>query len=211
MKKNSISQSAFFNWRILIGFVLCATGISMALAGFGQNRWDEPHPNRPSVVSNATDSPDATPTPTVPPCPAIFAYISNENDNDVSVIDTSDNTVVATVGVGSLPFGVAVKPDGTRAYVTNNGSSSVSVIDTSTNTVVATVGVGSAPSEVAVKPDGTRAYVTNSSSNNISVIDTSNNTVVATMGVGSGPKGCRWQAEPSASSATRSSLASASA
>src|SRR5947208_11748765 len=151
MKKNSISQSAFFNWRILIGFVLCATGISMALAGFGQNRWDEPHPNRPSVVSNATDSPDATPTPTGPPCPAIFAYISNENDNDVSVIDTCDNTTVATVGVGSLPFGVAVKPDGTRAYVTNIGSSSVLAMDTYKHRVVASEGRGEQPLGVRVQ------------------------------------------------------------
>jgi YVTN family beta-propeller protein len=58
--------------------------------------------------------------------------------------------VVATVGVGSGPHGVAVNPSGTRAYVANYASSSVSVIDTATNSVVATVGVGSYPEGVAV-------------------------------------------------------------
>jgi YVTN family beta-propeller protein len=60
-------------------------------------------------------------------------------------IDTADNTVAATVPVGTFPAGVAVTPDGKHAYVPTTGGvgpGSVSVIDTATNTVVATVGVG---------------------------------------------------------------------
>jgi YVTN family beta-propeller protein len=109
----------------------------------------------------------------------------------VSVIDTATNTVVATVPVGSFPFGVAITPDGTHAYVTNQDSHTVSVIDTATNTVVATVPVGteSAPREVAITPDGTHAYVTNIFANTVSVIATATNTVVATVPVGSAPDG----------------------
>src|SRR5262249_12119613 len=116
-------------------------------------------------------------------CPAMLAYIADLDSNDVSVIDTSNNTVLATVPVGNSPFGVAVERAGTRVYVTNGNDDSVSVIDTFNNTVVATEGVGLGPAGVAVKPDGTRAYVTNSNSadNTVSVIDTSNNTVVATV------------------------------
>lgn len=47
--------------------------------------------------------------------------------------------MVATVGVGKHPYGVAITPDGSRAYVTNLESYNVSVIDTSSNTVVATI------------------------------------------------------------------------
>jgi YVTN family beta-propeller protein len=71
-----------------------------------------------------------------------FAYISNSGSNTVSVINTATNTVVATVSVGTNPFGVAMTPDGSRVYVTNEGSNTVSVIDTATNTVTATVPVG---------------------------------------------------------------------
>ena len=46
------------------------------------------------------------------------AYITNEN-NIESVIDTTTNTVTATIPVGSLPFGVAVSPDGSTVYVAN--------------------------------------------------------------------------------------------
>jgi YVTN family beta-propeller protein len=78
--------------------------------------------------------------------------VTIQTSNSVSVIDTASNTVVATVGVGMNPFGVAITPDGTRAYVTNANSSSVSVIDTASNTVVATVGVGGLPEGVAITP-----------------------------------------------------------
>lgn len=40
---------------------------------------------------------------------APFAYISNVNDDTVSVIDTATNTVTATVSVESHPCGVAVR------------------------------------------------------------------------------------------------------
>jgi len=130
------------------------------------------------------------------PLPAPRAYVTNRTTNDVSVVDTETNTVVATVPTGTTPFGVAISPKGDRAYVTNQGSDSVSVIDTATNDVVATVPlhVGSWPTGLAVTPDGTRVYVanhTNASFNpsTVSVIDTATNTVVATVGVGVEPWG----------------------
>ena len=94
---------------------------------------------------------------------APFAYITNSGSNNISVIDTATNTVVATVPVGILPYGVSVNTAGTRVYVANQGSNNISVIDTVTNTVVATVPIGSMamPSGVSVNPAGTRVYVTN--------------------------------------------------
>ncbi len=72
--------------------------------------------------------------------------------NNVSVIDTAANAVVATVPVGTAPLDVAITPDGTHAYVTNFASNNVSVINTTTDTVIATVptGAGSRPVGVAV-------------------------------------------------------------
>ncbi|MCD2158289.1 YncE family protein, partial [Rhodococcus cerastii] len=82
------------------------------------------------------------------------------------------DTVVATVGVGALPYWVAIAPDGAHAYTANAGNASVSVIDTATNTVTATVGVGTGPYGVAVAPDGARAYTANAGNASVSVIDT---------------------------------------
>ena len=85
-------------------------------------------------------------------------YVTNQNSDTVSVIDTATNTVVATIAVGDGPYAVAVDPAGTRAYVANLFSNNVSVIDTATNTVVATIPVGNSPYAVAVHPAGTRVY-----------------------------------------------------
>ncbi len=117
------------------------------------------------------------------------AYVTSHNLNNVSVIATASNTVVATVPVGSQPHGVAITPDGAFAYVTNTSTDDVSVIATASNTVVATVPVGVTPSGVAITPDGAFVYVGNFDANDVSVIATASNTVVATVPVGVGPHG----------------------
>ena len=67
------------------------------------------------------------------------AYITNFNANTVSVIDTTSNTVTATIPGFTSPFGVAVSPDGSTVYVANFIDETVSVIATATNTVTATI------------------------------------------------------------------------
>ena len=67
------------------------------------------------------------------------AYVTNEGDNTVSVIDTESNDATGMISVGSAPFGVAVTPTGTEVYVTNVGGNTVSVIDTNTNAVTKTI------------------------------------------------------------------------
>ena len=116
------------------------------------------------------------------------AYVTNNGDNTISVIDTSSNTVVATVHVGAGPEGVAISPDGTRLYVANDGGA-VWVLDTSNNTVVAKVTVGGDPYGVAITPDGTRVYVTQDNGASVSAIDTSSNTVIAKISLPAAPSG----------------------
>jgi YVTN family beta-propeller protein len=105
------------------------------------------------------------------------------------VIDTATNAVIATIGVGVSPVGVAITPDGSRVYVANNLGGSVSVINTGTNTVIATIGMAQ-PVVPAITPDGSRAYVTTNFTGSMVVIDTATNAVVATIvGVGTDPQG----------------------
>ncbi len=115
-----------------------------------------------------------------------FAYVTQIGLHQVSVIDISTNTVVATIPVGATPTAVILSPDGSRAYVTTQGydpllgpSYTISVIDTATNTVVATIpGAG----RLAISPDGTRLYGLDWHPGvGVEVIDTSTNSVVATI------------------------------
>jgi YVTN family beta-propeller protein len=104
------------------------------------------------------------------------------------VINTTTNTVTATITVGTYPWSVAVTPNGEYAYVTNEGGNTVSVINTATNTVTATITVGNYPRCVAITPDGAYAYVTNNDPvGTVSIINTATNAVTATVTVGSLP------------------------
>ena len=108
-----------------------------------------------------------------------FAYVANGGSDTVSVIDTATHppSVVATVGVGMSPDGVAVTPNGKHVYVANAASNTVSVIRAATNTVGGLpIPVGVNPIGVAFTPDGTQAYVANFDGT-VSVINTATKTV----------------------------------
>ena len=124
---------------------------------------------------------------------APFAYITNQEDATVSVIDTATNIVVATIPVGSSPLSVAVNSAATRAYVANFGANSVSVIDTSTNTVIDTIQLPNNNVQgIAVNAAGTRVYATGSETGHddglVSVIDTATDTIVASITVARLPR-----------------------
>lgn len=117
-------------------------------------------------------------------------YVTNRNDNTVSVIDPATNTAVKTIPVGGGPSGIAVTPNGAFAYVVNEFDNTVSVIDAAAEAVVATVPVGNGPRGIAITPNGAFAYVTNASDNTVSVINTANDTVVGLpISVGGFPNG----------------------
>jgi YVTN family beta-propeller protein len=112
-------------------------------------------------------------------------YSINQGSNNVSVINTSDNTVGTTISVGATPVWGVVSPDGARVFVLNQGDGTVSIIDTASDTVIApptgvtltnaTVQVGSGPNYAIYDSHLNRVYVTNQGSNTLSVIDTDAN------------------------------------
>lgn len=116
------------------------------------------------------------------------AYVANQGDDTVSVIDTTTKAVISTIVHASFasPYGVAVSPDGTKVYVTNSGSNTVSVISTASNTVTNTIPVGNVPKGISFNPQGTRAYVANYADSTVSVINTSS-LAVTTLPVGLNP------------------------
>jgi len=117
-----------------------------------------------------------------------IAYVTNLLDNTVSVIDTSTNTVTATIAVGNEPNGIVFSPDHTRAYVTNRGThdlAAVSVIDTASNTVVATLDVPGSDTPIfpGISPDGKTLYIPSEFFNSVVVYDIASGTVRATISI----------------------------
>lgn len=102
--------------------------------------------------------------------------------NTVSVINTTTNTDISDITVGTGAVGIAISPDGTKVYA---GGNTLSVINTSNNIVINTIAANSYG--VSVSADGNLVYTTNNTSNNVNVINTSTNTVSTTVTVGSSP------------------------
>jgi YVTN family beta-propeller protein len=109
------------------------------LGEYGEAAW-----NKDPVFGGVAVTPDGS-----------KVYVANAASNNVSVIDTASNTVIATTPVGAAPVGVAVTPDGSKVYVANSNSNSVSVIATPTNTVIGSpinVGTGPAAFGIFIQP-----------------------------------------------------------
>lgn len=113
---------------------------------------------------------------------APFAYVANSGTRNVSVIDTADDTVKATIAlpdtqptVHPYAYGVAVGASGQNVYVGLQDTNEVAVIDAATNSVIKRIGLGGdSPSGLAVNDAETRLYVTSNLSNTLIVIDISN-------------------------------------
>jgi YVTN family beta-propeller protein len=122
-------------------------------------------------------------------------FVTNQNDNNVEIIDASNEESLKNVTVGKWPYGIVVNPVTTKAYVTNYGDDTVSVIDygfNSSNTlfakVIATVDVQSSPAGIAVDPYKNHIFVANSGAGDISVINGLNNRVIKNVSVGIFPQ-----------------------
>jgi YVTN family beta-propeller protein len=97
----------------------------------------------------------------------VYATQITASGGEVAVIDTTSDTVTASIPVGNRPDGVAFSPKGARAYVANTSDGTVSVIDTATQTAINTINVqptsafSGRPLGVTVSHDGTKVYVSN--------------------------------------------------
>jgi YVTN family beta-propeller protein len=100
--------------------------------------------------------------------------------------------VIATVPVGTGPWGVAYDSGTGEVYVANHYDNTVSVISDSNNTVVATVPVGIEPVGVAYDSGTVEIYVTNNGAGTVSVISDSTHTVIATIPIGTNPVGVAY-------------------
>ena len=100
-----------------------------------------------------------------------YVFVSNGNNDCVSVIDMQRDTVVNTIYLnpeprlgklrGLIPFGVAVSPDQKRLYVAEAGINALAVVDIPTMKVIGHIPTGWFPAKVKVSPDGSKLIVTN--------------------------------------------------
>ncbi len=98
-------------------------------------------------------------------------FVSNGNNDRISVIDIARDTVVGDLALqldprlgglrGLIPFGLALSPDQRRLYVAESGINAVAVVDVPTMRVLGHIPVGWFPGKLAVTPDGRHLVVAN--------------------------------------------------
>jgi putative membrane protein len=125
------------------------------------------------------------------------AYVSNERDGTVTVIDTNTDRVVSTIAVGARPRGIRTSPDGKLVFVALSFSAQqtpgtinkIAAIDHETGKVVAQFDAGTDPEQFAISNDGRRLFISNEDAGTASIVDISSGKVVATVVVGIEPEG----------------------
>ena len=87
-------------------------------------------------------------------------YVLSSGSGNVSAIDTSSDTVVASVAVGAGANFMVYDQKRNRLYITNPVAGTATVLDVSTDTLTpVTLPITGTPVSIAALPDGTRAYV----------------------------------------------------
>lgn len=91
-----------------------------------------------------------------------FVLVADEGEDQLTVLDTSDGDVVATIPTGVEPDAVAVSPDGNLAVVANSDDGTVTPVNLRAMHADRPVHVGDQPDAVGIGgPDGDIALVAN--------------------------------------------------
>ncbi len=96
-------------------------------------------------------------------------YVANNAEGSVSVIDGTNDVVVAMVNVGTLPYVLAVNPVTNKIFVSNTFSNEITLIDGATN-ATSKIEAGSADS-IVIDTKRDRAYLIGWEGTSLTVLD----------------------------------------
>src|ERR1700761_5983819 len=135
-------------------------------------------------------------------------YVTNEVSGDLSIIDSGNYNVLATVPLGKRPRGIHASPDHKTIYVAVSGSpiagpdvdestlpppdksaDGIAIFDVATNKVVRTIHGGSDPENFDVSQDGKQLYISNEDVSAVSILDTASGNIVKSCQMGAQPEG----------------------
>jgi YVTN family beta-propeller protein len=177
------------------------SGGNVFVANLGDNTISVYSPASQSLVATITPAMGLHQNPVylVASTDGLYVFVVTQGNGSspgvLDIINTTTNTIGASVPLGVGPTYSFLDIHLNRLYVTNTGGNSVSVFDVSNvilsaNPAIPTLGtvnVGSGPVSVTALANGLSVYVANSISNDVSVVNSSNLSVVATVPVGQRP------------------------
>src|ERR1700723_4668656 len=137
-------------------------------------------------------------------------YVTNEVSGDLSIIDSGNYNVLATVPLGKRPRGIHPSPDHKFIYVALSGSpiagpdvdestlpppdksaDGIGVFEVASNKVLKMLPAGSDPENFDISPDGKQIYVSNEDEAAVSIIDIDAGKIVKTLKLGAQPEGVK--------------------
>jgi YVTN family beta-propeller protein len=160
-----------------------------------------------AAMADSGAAPAAAPT-----SGALLAYVTNEDSQELTVIDTRTDSAIASIPVGTRPRGVRVSQDGRTVFVALSGSpkcpptmpdeeceklkadkskDGIAVVDAAKHTVSRVLPGGSDPENFDISRDGTTLFVSNEDAGTASVVDIASGKIRSTVKVGKEPEGVR--------------------
>jgi YVTN family beta-propeller protein len=176
-----------------LGYVLFAVGLTVLSTGCNSAK----APEQPAQTVPAETS-------------APRLYVTNEVGGDLSVIDSGNYNVLATIPLGKRPRGIHPSPDHKTIYVALSGSpiagpdvdestvpppdksaDGIGVFDVAQNKLLRVIHGGSDPENFDVSQDGTQLYISNEDVSAVSIVDIASGNVVKSLAIGAQPEGVK--------------------
>lgn len=137
-------------------------------------------------------------------------YVTNEESNEITLIDGRTDTAIANIFVGKRPRGVKVSADGKSLFVALSGSpmsppgtdesklpppdraaDGVAIVDLASRRVMRTLSTGDDPESFDITPDGRLMIVSNEDAGTATAVALPSGQVEAVVPVGGEPEGVR--------------------
>lgn len=115
-----------------------------------------------------------------------YVLVTNNGDDNVSVIDTKTYEVIKSIPTGKGPYGFRVSNYSKLAYVANMKEDTVSVLDLTSFVETKKIKVGKAPMGTAITTDGNTMVVSLNGENSVAIVDIGTGKIEK-ISVGKGP------------------------
>jgi YVTN family beta-propeller protein len=124
------------------------------------------------------------------PVAGLTGYITNRNDDHITVFNKKSGEVAAIITTGRGPEAISLDQRAGRAYVSLSGEDAVEVLDVTAGSIINRIhlNIGDGPQEISITPDGKKLLVVNTSSRTVSIIDSSALLEVGRLPVGEGAR-----------------------
>ena len=118
-----------------------------------------------------------------------LAYITNEKDNTVSVVDIKKKKVINTVNVGQRPRGIIISNDGKLVLICASDDDRVEVRNAETMKLKYHLPSGPDPELMVLSPDDSTLYIANEDDAMVTVVDMQDRMIIDDIPVGVEPEG----------------------